>query len=110
MLEWYVYRYNINSKKIEKYNVFDHFKFKEDVLKAYGTFDREELSEKINSAARYYFWSKYEWEIDICEPLSEGKCAKKIDVYDQLRLNWDSFIDYIYTDYISEIIGNFKAI
>ena len=29
--EWYVYRYNINKKRIEKYNIFNHGSFAKDI-------------------------------------------------------------------------------
>ena len=65
-LEWFVYRHDINSKKIIKYNIFDHLRFKEDVkkdLKKCKT--KEEFAEKLKSNLQYYFWSKAEHEIVI---------------------------------------------
>ena len=45
----------------------------------------------------YYFWSKCEYEI-LITTWFERKDFKdeKIDVYDQLQLNWNAFIDYIW--------------
>lgn len=65
-LEWFVYFYDSNSKKIIKHNIFDHWKFKEDVkknLKKRKT--KEEFAEKLKSNLMYYFWSKCEYEVVI---------------------------------------------
>lgn len=43
----------------------------------------------------YYFWSKCEWEIIISGwPPRDDFNDAKIDVYDQVKLNWDKFVDY----------------
>ena len=47
-LEYYVYYHNFNGKSIEKFNIFDHSRFLEDVkkdLKKYA--DKEEFSERL---------------------------------------------------------------
>lgn len=45
----------------------------------------------------YYYWSKCEWEI-ILSHWSEHKDGPsyKIDVFDQIELNWDRFCDYVW--------------
>ena len=63
-LEWNVYRHDINKKKIVKFNIFDHWRFEEDVkkdLKKYKS--KEEFAEKLKSNLMYYFWSKCEYEV-----------------------------------------------
>lgn len=65
-LEWFVYRHDFNSKKIIKYNIFDHWRFEEEVkkdLKKCKT--KEEFIEKLKSNLMYYFWSKCEYEVVI---------------------------------------------
>ena len=45
----------------------------------------------------YYFWSKCEYEIIVtCNPEWDRFKKEKIDVYDQLQLNWNKFVDYIW--------------
>ena len=47
----------------------------------------------------YYFWSKCEWEIILSDwPPSDTFCKEKIDVFDQVMLNWDIFVDYIWNN------------
>lgn len=125
-LHYYVYIENFNKKCIEKYNVLsDHFvkllKAKTNNIK-----DREEFAKEVKSVLMYNFWSKCEWEVVITdwpthitvEELSrlqkeldghtaayghpphalsvDLRAAEKIDVYDQIMLNWDIFINYLW--------------
>lgn len=125
-LHYYVYIENFNKKCIEKYNVLsDHFvkllKAKTNNIK-----DREEFAKEVKSVLMYNFWSKCEWEVVITDwpthitveelnrlqkeldghtaayghppyALSVGlRVAEKIDVYDQIMLNWDIFINYLW--------------
>ena len=126
-MKWNVYVEDINKNEIEIFNVFDHWRFKEEVekhLKKYK--NKEEFAESLKHSTMYYFWCKAEWEIVITEwvphitneeldrinkdskefELKYGKTPYchyinpkngiKIDVYDQLKLNWDSFVDYVW--------------
>lgn len=45
----------------------------------------------------YYFWSKTEWEVIVSPWVGKGG-DEKIDVYDQLKLNWDKFVDYVWSE------------
>jgi len=88
---------------------------------------KDEFAEALRHEVMYYFWSKSEHEITVCssptyvervdvEKLIDErdkyerangkypfvsyvnlKSAKKIDVADQLRLNWDAFVNYVYS-------------
>lgn len=100
MLTWNVYYENINHKKIETFNVFDHGRFLEDcrkVAKKYGK-DRAAFSEQLRKELLYYFWCKAEFEVVIC-PLFQVKDfdGEKVDIYSQVMLNWDIFVDYVFT-------------
>ena len=118
MLELYVYKYDINNNSIYTYNVFDHYRFEEEVLETLHkdlTYDK--FSKRLRSIAVYFFWCKTEHEIVITsfppyinkkEAKRIGKedikyrthvtldCGKKIDIYSQLQLNWDRFVDYVW--------------
>lgn len=120
MMIWNVYNHDINGRKIKIYNVFKHSSFREDVemlLKENLTYD--EFSEKLNRTAQYYFWSKAECEIVLTswvphidnEELDRLNAEReerrtyryyvnldvgeKIDIYDQLHLNWEQFVGYV---------------
>lgn len=87
---------------------------------------KDEFAEKLRRQLQYYYWSKTEWECIITDtqphisrrelerfinechsqqtkdaPPLRRFCinladADKIDVYDQVRLNWDEFVDYVW--------------
>lgn len=105
MLEWNVYIGNFNSREIEIWNVFQHGRFVED----FGKFARklqynkeltdeqkkEQFAEELRKDLMYYYWSKCEWEILLQHwPPHERFRETKVDVYDQVRLNWDRFLEY----------------
>lgn len=98
MLEWYVYLEDINKRIIITYNVFNHYSFYEDlkkIIKKYKTI--EDFSKELKRICMYYFWSKCEYEIIItCWPKWDKFKEEKIDVYSQLNLNWDKFVNYIW--------------
>ena len=120
-MNWNVYNHDINRKEIRAYNIFKHSSFNEDVqslLKEDLTY--EEFSEKLNRTARYYFWCKTEHEIvmtgiephidndelDRLNKEREGRQSRfydvnldirnKVDIFDQLQLNWDCFARYVW--------------
>lgn len=91
--------------------------------------DKETFEKDLNSALMYYFWGKAEYEIVLtswppyvtkeeiarCQnELVEREekwgtsgyrvnvdldVASKIDIYDQVRLNWNVFLDYVWGKY-----------
>lgn len=97
-IEWNVYYYNLNKRKIEIHNVFNHWRFIEYSAKAIKKYkdDKKSLEEQIRRELMYYYWSKYEWEV-IVSPFSENKDGEiKIDVYNQVMMNWDKFFEYFW--------------
>ena len=98
-MEWYVYVEDINGRHITTYNIFQHGRFMDDVQKIYKQYkdDFDIFSCEIQKSLRYYFWSKAEWEIILSDwPESKIFQKEKIDVYDQVMLNWDIFIRYVW--------------
>ena len=99
--EWYVYIEDVNAKEIKKYNVFRSYNFLEGCKKAFKKYNKpeqiEDLEKEVRSWAMYSFWSKCEYEIILSSwPEREDFNEEKIDVYDQLCLNWNSFFKYTY--------------
>jgi hypothetical protein len=93
---WNVFYHNSNKHKIEFFNIFDHWRFRESVenaLKKSKT--RDELEKKIKSELFYFFCSKYEWEALITSFPANDDETIKVDVYWQVINNFDRFIDYI---------------
>lgn len=77
-------------------NIFDHCRFAEDFKKNVRKCkSKEEFAEIVKRDLMYYYWSKCEWEIILTGwPSRHDFTEEKIDVWDQISLNWDRFIDY----------------
>lgn len=99
-MEWNVYVYNINSKRIETFNVFEHGSFYNYIKRAVEKYkNKDDFKEELKSELMYYFWSKAEWEI-LISPWVGGdrKDTIKIDVYEQVMINWNIFSDYVWNN------------
>ena len=96
-LEWNVFIGDVNLRSIRTHNVFDHGGVMGDLKKAARKYakDKDAFAEVVRRSIMYHYWSKCEWEIVLQHwPPYEGFNGKKVDVYDQLALNWDKFVDY----------------
>ena len=93
---WYVYI--IRDRCLQKFNVFQSYSFLEGLKSSFKKYknDIEKLKQEIERCAKYSFWSKYEYEISI-SPLyyDNEKDSSKVDVYSQLSLNWNVFVEYV---------------
>ena len=102
-MKWIVYIDDYHTRKnISTYNIFDHRGFKEGCDKVWKKYkdNREKFEEHIKTELAYYFWSKCEWEIILSGwPPHKDFKDKKVDVYSQVMLNWDVFIDYLWSEY-----------
>ena len=99
MLEWNVYIGDFNAREIHTYNVFGHYSFLEDCVrnKKKNKDDKEAFAEQLRRDLMYYYWSKCEWEIVLQHwPQHENFNDMKIDVYDQIWINWGRFVDYVW--------------
>jgi hypothetical protein len=125
-LAYYVYIENINKRKIEKYNVLNAGIVKEIKERTKDVTEKELSAEVVKHILMYHYWSRCEWEIIVTDwptniSLEEldrlnaevEKYKKdynrmpymltinlateeKIDVYSQILLNWDIFINYLW--------------
>lgn len=97
IIEWYVYYHDSNKQKIIKWNIFNHGSFKKEVdMLLKEKIDKDDFSEKLKREVMYYFWSKCEYEI-ILSPWTGRADDIKIDVYDQIMMNFDRFVDYCWS-------------
>ena len=98
-MEWNVYYYDINRKEISIYNIFEHGSFKQefDTLAQLDT-SKEEFADELKRMLMYYFWSKCEWETVLKPWVGDMNVGKKIDVYEQIKINWDKFVDYCWKE------------
>lgn len=117
MLQWNVFIHDFNGRRIETYNIFNHYTLCRQLAKVARqrkkgedgkrhAITREEFIKELRSWCMYCFWSKCEWETVIgpliCRDGEFDKEAKKIDVFDQIEMNFDVFADYVW-DHIGEV-------
>ena len=75
-MHWRVFVEDFNGRRIEDFDAF---------------------AKKVRSSLFYYYHSKCEWEIVVSSWLSSGRVPdRKVDVYEQVMLNWDVFIEYVW--------------
>ena len=99
MLMWNVYYADFNEGRIKTMNVFEHYRFWEDCIKNVkkNKNDKEAFEKQLLKDLMYYYWSKCEWEIVIEHfPPSSRTEARKVDVFNQISLNWNIFINYVW--------------
>lgn len=93
---WNVIVHDINYDQFISYNVFRHVRFSEDIKK--GPRKGQDFDEWLRCTIMYYFWSKCEYEIILSPwPPHENDKDLKIDVYDQLMVNYHRFREYVLT-------------
>lgn len=65
MLCWNVYVGDSNSGDMKLFNIFNHYGFYQDCLKAKKKYkdDKDGFAEETRRNLMYHFWSKCEWEI-----------------------------------------------
>lgn len=112
-MHWKVYLEDWNAREIIEYDIFGHGLFADYVRKAYRKHrtDFDAFSKEVRGALMYCFWSKCEYETLWGEySQEEGKHEpsvgswiatvrvkpRKVDVHDQVMLNWDVFIRYVW--------------
>ena len=96
---WNVYYHNFNKNKIEIKNIFTHGGFNKGVKEILSKCKtKEELAEELEKELQYYFQSRAEWET-VIKPWCGGGDYEgiKIDIYDQVMLNFDVFVDYVWS-------------
>lgn len=103
-MEWYVYRHDTNKGVIYEYNALQPIIIEEIRERMEITTTLSDFKELLEKVLRYYYWSKCEHEIIIKE--WTGKPSEvKIDVFDQLKLNWEVFCLYVWNSLIEEGIN-----
>lgn len=65
---------------------------------AYRDIAFEAYEQILDRRCMYYYWSKCEWEVIISAWPPRDGSDKKIDVYSQLKANWDLFKKIVIED------------
>lgn len=99
-IKWIVWNWNSSFDQLEDYDVMPYFIR---TYKALKKKDRpatiDDLSKWLDTEAHYMFWAKCEYEI-IVHGWPMRKNDEKVDIYRQLRLNWDVFVKYFWDNVI----------
>lgn len=93
IMKWNVIFYDYINGGFCAFNIFDNDEFRLNTEKLFESKkDKKQFIEQLNRDAHYSFWAKSEWEIII-------DARRKIDIYAQLRANWERFTDYMWSEY-----------
>ena len=93
-VEWYVLRWDSNSKKVINYNILEWRK--EDIAKEVRSgrvYNKSILREYLKTTFMYDYWSKTECEFFISD--LHGDEYEKIDIWRQIEPNLDLIVDYV---------------
>jgi hypothetical protein len=99
-LEWNVYFEDVCTDTIKPFNIFAHRGFAADLQLILDNpyLLREEFEELVDGILHYYFWAKCEYEIILtCWPPDDKFKGIKVDVYNQIALNKEIFMDYLWS-------------
>lgn len=104
-MEYNVYYHSFNGDKIETFNVLREDGYIMNRIKEYRKIDmsREEFVEELRLDCFRMYCSRSEYEVVISAWVG-GKAAEKIDVYGQLRMNWNVFSDICWKIYLGEVL------
>lgn len=122
MLSWNVLFEDFNKREIVTYDIFEggHYEKIAKELKK-KTNSKEEFVEEFRIKLMSQFWSRSEYEVVVTSwppyikrreldrlIAKEKDCkygtnvelevGKKIDIFNQLEMNWDQFIDYVWNN------------
>ena len=119
-LTWNAYIEDGNSNTINVFNIFNSFRFISDIIKANNKYKNDfEFLQEVRASLMYAFWSKSEYEVIITswppyiekeefERLTKEEIkyrtwvnlslGEKIDIYNQVMINWEAFKLYLLTN------------
>ncbi len=119
-LTWNTYIEDWNANTIKVFNIFTSFNFINGVIEANNKYKNDfEFLKEVRSSLMYAFWSKAEYEVIITswpphiekeefERLTKEdikyrtgvnlSMGEKIDVYNQVMINWEAFKLYLLTN------------
>ena len=87
-MEWNVYYHDFNKRTIEKWNIFNHGRFTEDVKKLLkGDLTKEEFAERLRGKLFYYFGCKCEYEVII----TSWPCHIDKKEFDHLNYEYEDY-------------------
>lgn len=112
-LAWSVIHQSVNRGVVEKWNVFDHGGFMEDISKAFKKHkqNKDEFLKAVKSSLMYYYWSKCEWEVILSNQdgkmiitpwVGERDESIFLDASDDKDFDWLGFYNKMTEHYVVE--------
>lgn len=107
-LNWNVVHFDFNTHKFATCNILSDGMVEEIKKRTKKVDNRDDFSKEVDLLCMSRFWSKFEWEIVIKQWTGyDNPKQMKVDVYDQLKLNWGRFIDYLWDNIkVSKKVGD----
>lgn len=106
--KWNVWIWDFNHDELEQYDVVPMLlRELKSLRKEDFPMDKKSMDGELRGWARYHFWAKCEYEM-IVHGWPEQKNDKKVDVYDQLMLNWDTFSEAFWKNVWKPIVDKKK--
>ena len=104
-MKWNVILKAGDSAKFKPYNIFDCEAFRLSIEELFKKkYPKEHFLLELDRETDYFFHAQIEWEM-IFPPMDITEHGKynaltwyKIDVYEQLRVNWERFADYMWAE------------
>lgn len=98
-LEWNVLLPDVagNEPIDDKFNIFHSMRFLSCLMDLKARAKKDEtinIKEEVCKSLQYSFWSKAEYEI-VVKSFILSKKEYKVDVYEQVMLNFDAFYEYL---------------
>ena len=91
MKKFNVLIWDFNTDKLEHYDVLPYLR--KECLKEIPK-SKEELKKSIESNSMYRYWARCEYEIILVDWPSQ-ETSKKIDVYEQIKINLDTITNIL---------------
>lgn len=91
MLEWKVWKYNYNTKKIEQYNALTGFENTIQRIRE-NCEGKEDFANQLDKEFMYQYWSRCQYEVLIKPWVGDEAVERKVDIYEQLKMNWDAVV------------------
>lgn len=102
MAEYNVYYHEINGDRIKTFNVLREGWVIDKLIKeSPKNMSREEFDKELSAECMNMFWCRAEYEVIISAWVG-GDAEEKIDVYHQLKTNWNVFSEICWKLYIGE--------
>lgn len=104
-MEYNVYYHSFNGDEIKTFNVLREDRYVMNCIRGYKkNMSRDEFDERLDKDCMSMYWSRCEYEV-IVSAWVGGKAKEKIDIYQQLKINWSVFSEICWKIYMGEIVN-----